>query len=61
MKNLGQWQWMGGVGGCSGGMKPVPIERRDQGGENGIKMSVAVAVLTEIGTQEKHPIFFSEN
>jgi hypothetical protein len=38
------------MGGGGGGLKPVPIERGDQGGENGIKMSVTVAVLAEIGT-----------
>jgi hypothetical protein len=36
------------VGSGSGGMKTVPIDRGDQGGENGIKKSVGVAVLTEL-------------
>jgi hypothetical protein len=43
-----QWQWMGGVGSGNGWMKTVPIERGDQGGENGTNFMVAVAVLAEL-------------
>jgi hypothetical protein len=40
----------GDVGGGSVVLKVVPFERGYQGGSNGTKKSVAVAVLAEIGT-----------
>jgi hypothetical protein len=37
-----------GTGGGSGQVAVAPLERGGQGGSNGIKMAVAVSVLSEI-------------